>query len=97
LKINFSCMPERMGDTNKLLYLVWQELRKISGTAKEEEKDKCESQIKAHEDKINAMSRAEMMAEIKTWTDDDKPEGWTKMKTDVMRDILLKKGGDGLV
>lgn len=86
--MNLSCKPENMNDTNKLLFFILQELKKISGTAKEEEANLQEAQIRAREDEINAMTRAELMAEIKEFPEEEKPFGWTKLKTEEMREML---------
>jgi len=84
---------KNMTDTNKLLWLILQEMqtmRAMMNNGPQQEELAIVDDVR--EQKINAMSRNELMAEIKKIPKDKRPFGWTKMKTDEMRQILRQLG-----
>lgn len=87
---------KNMTDTNKLLWLIWQELKLLNGKGVGEEENVPEKQIEANgvkgdsvsRNNIDKMTRIELVQVIKDWPKEQRPFGWTKFKTEEMRQII---------
>ena len=86
---------KNMTDTNKLLWLIWQELKLLNGKGAGEEENVPEKQIETNKNQISIskndidkMTRIELVQVIKDWPKEQRPFGWTKLKTEDMRQII---------